>query len=108
MFFRDPDGHLIEISEASGRFLGTDSRRLPQKGRLHWAIRTSEGPPPIGSRIRFGGHTNLAGRRCTDMADKSPRKQNKGKKLSAKEKKAKKKAKEVAKATPTIPKPLGK
>jgi hypothetical protein len=42
------------------------------------------------------------------MADKSPRKQNKGKKLSAKEKKAKKKAKEVAKGTPTIPKPLGK
>jgi hypothetical protein len=42
------------------------------------------------------------------MADKSPRKQNKGTKLSTKEKKAKKKAKEVAKATPTIPKPLGK
>ena len=68
----------------------------------------SGGPPPIGSRIRFGGHTNLAGRRCTDMADKSPRKQNKGKKLSAKEKKAKKKAKEVAKGTSTNPKPLGK
>ncbi len=42
------------------------------------------------------------------MADKSPRKQNKGKKLSAKEKKAKKKAKKVAKGTPAIPKPLGK
>ena len=42
------------------------------------------------------------------MADKSPRKQNKGTKLSPKEKKAKKKAKEVAKGTPTIPKPLGK
>ncbi len=42
------------------------------------------------------------------MADKSPRKQNKGKKLSPKEKKAKKKAKEVAKGTPAIPKPLGK
>ena len=45
------------------------------------------------------------------MSDKSPRKQNKGKKLSTKEKKAKKKAKdvakEVAKGTPTIPKPLG-
>ena len=68
----------------------------------------SGGPPPIGSRIRFGGHTKLAGRRCTDMGDKSPRKQNKGTKLSAKEKKAKKKAKEVAKATPTTPKPLGK
>ncbi len=68
----------------------------------------SGGPPPIGSRIRFGGHTHLAGRRCTDMADKSPRKQNKGKKLSAKEKKAKKKAKEIAKAKSTIPKPLGK
>jgi len=68
----------------------------------------SEDPPPIGSRIRFGGHTNLAGRRCTDMADKSPRKQNKGTKLSTKEKKAKKKAKEVAKETSKIPKPLGK
>ena len=68
----------------------------------------SEGPPPIGSRTRFGGHNNLAGCRCTDMADKSPRKQNKGKKLSAKEKKAKKKAKEVAKVTSTIAKPLGK
>jgi len=65
-------------------------------------------PPPIGSRIRFGGHTNLAGRRCTDMADKSPRKQNKGKKLSAKEKKAKKKAKQVAKGASTTSKPLGK
>ncbi len=42
------------------------------------------------------------------MADKSPRKQNKGPKLSTKEKKAKKKAKAVAKGTPTIPKPLGK
>ena len=42
------------------------------------------------------------------MADKSPRKQNKGKKLSVKEKKAKKKAKKVAKGTSTIPKPLGK
>ena len=42
------------------------------------------------------------------MADKSPRKQNKGKKLSTKEKKAKKKAKKDAKGTPTIPKPLGK
>ena len=42
------------------------------------------------------------------MADKSPRKQNKGKKLSAKEKKAKKKAKEVAKGTLTTPKPLDK
>jgi len=55
MFLRDPDGHLIEISEASSRFLGTDSRRLLQKGKLHWAIRMSEDPPPIGSRIRFGG-----------------------------------------------------
>ena len=68
----------------------------------------SGAPPPIGSRIRFGGHTNLAGRRCTDMGDKSPRKQNKGTKLSTKEKKAKKKAKEVAKGASTIPKPLGK
>jgi hypothetical protein len=42
------------------------------------------------------------------MADKSPRKQNKGTKLSPKEKKAKKKAKEDAKATSTTPKPLGK
>jgi hypothetical protein len=42
------------------------------------------------------------------MADKSPRKQNKGTKLTTKEKKAKKKAKEIAKGTPTIPKPLGK
>jgi len=42
------------------------------------------------------------------MADKSPRKQNKGKKLSTKEKKAKKNAKKAAKGTPTIPKPLGK
>ena len=67
----------------------------------------SGGPPPIGSRIRFGGHINLAGRRCTDMADKSPRKQNKGKKLSTKEKKAKKKAKKEAKGTPAIPKPPG-
>ena len=68
----------------------------------------SGGPPPIGSRIRFGGHTNLAGRRCTDMADKSPRKQNKGTKLSTKEKKAKKKAKAVAKEAQAIPKPSGK
>jgi hypothetical protein len=42
------------------------------------------------------------------MADKSPRKQNKGTKLSTKEKKAKKKAKEAAKAASTTPKPLGK
>jgi hypothetical protein len=42
------------------------------------------------------------------MADKSPRKQNKGTKLSIKEKKAKKKAKEIAKETTRIPKPLGK
>jgi len=41
------------------------------------------------------------------MADKSPRKQNKGKKLSTKEKKAKKKAKKEAKGTPAIPKPPG-
>jgi len=42
------------------------------------------------------------------MADKSPRKQNKGKKLYAKEKKAKKKAKQMTKGTPSIQKPLGK
>ena len=37
------------------------------------------------------------------MADKSPRKQNKGTKLSAKEKKAKKKAKQIAKANANDP-----
>ena len=37
-----------------------------------------------------------AGRRIVPMADKSPRKQNKGTKLSIKEKKAKKKAKKLA------------
>jgi hypothetical protein len=42
------------------------------------------------------------------MGDKSPRKQNKGIKLSTKEKKAKKKAKQGAKGTTPIPKPLGK
>jgi hypothetical protein len=42
------------------------------------------------------------------MGDKSPRKQNKGAKLSTKEKKAKKKAKEVAKVVSTIPKPHGR
>jgi hypothetical protein len=42
------------------------------------------------------------------MADKSPRKQNKGTKLSPKENKANKKAMVVAMATSTTPKPLGK
>ena len=36
------------------------------------------------------------------MADKSPRKQNKGKKLSTKEKKAKKKAKRLAAETVSV------
>jgi hypothetical protein len=37
------------------------------------------------------------------MGDKSPRKQNKGKKMSTAERQAKKKAKRLAAATPTVP-----
>jgi len=42
------------------------------------------------------------------MGDKSPRKQNRGKKLSTKEKQAKKKAKSDAKTAPLIPGAKGK
>ena len=58
------------------------------------ANRCTVDPPTDRFSLRTGGHKLLRAAGTPHMGDKSPRKQNKGKKLSPKEKKAKKKAKE--------------
>ena len=67
------------------------SNAYPQRGT------PSLGGPTTGGLTRTFRWPERAGSRYLDMADKSPRKQNKGKKLSTKEKKAKKKAKKDSK-----------
>ena len=65
-------------------------------------------PPPRGFSQTHRWPWQSAGPRCNTMADKSPRKQNKAKKLTTKEKQDKKKAKRASnESSPLVPKTGG-